>query len=251
MTALLSVSNLCVNYGVVSAVSNFNIEVGSGELVAVLGSNGAGKTSTLRAIAGLTRKASGVVQVSGMDISSLPAYKVARCGLVLVPEGRRVFAPLTVEENLLIGGHTKRSRASVSALLDEVYDLFPRLRERRWGPSGLLSGGEQQMLAFGRAMMAAPKVMLLDEPSMGLAPILVDAIMDSVSAIKDLGVGVLMVEQNTTMALRVADRAVVLRRGEIVLAECAEKVRHSEALMAALLGDVSAGRTSASGLADG
>jgi branched-chain amino acid transport system ATP-binding protein len=242
MTALLNVSNLSVNYGVVSAVSKFDIEVGAGEVVVVLGSNGAGKTSTLRAIAGLTKKRTGMVCLNGLNISSFPAHKVARSGLVLVPEGRRVFAPLTVEENLLIGGHTQRSRTTLNELLSEVYELFPRLRERRTGASGLLSGGEQQMLAFGRAIMASPKVMLLDEPSMGLAPNMVDAIMDSVAAIKKLGVGVLMVEQNSTMALRVAERAVVLRRGEVVLAEDAVKVRQNDSLMAALLGDVAAGR---------
>jgi branched-chain amino acid transport system ATP-binding protein len=241
MTTLLNVSNLSVKYGIITAVSKFDIAVDSGEVTVVLGSNGAGKSSTLRAIAGLTKKGSGKVLFKGADISSLPAHKIARSGLVLVPEGRRVFAPLTVEENLLLGGHTQRSRKSLRSLLVEVYDLFPRLFERRTAASGLLSGGEQQMLAFGRAMMASPKVMLLDEPSMGLAPIMVDAIMQSVDAIRSRGVGVLMVEQNSTMALRIAQRAVVLRRGEVVLAEAASNVRQNESLMAALLGDVGEG----------
>lgn len=241
MTTLLNVSDLSVKYGIITAVSKFDIQVDSGEVTVVLGSNGAGKSSTLRAIAGLTKKGSGKVLFNSVDISSLPAHKIARSGLVLVPEGRRVFAPLTVEENLLLGGHAQRSRKSLRALLAEVYDLFPRLFERRTGASGLLSGGEQQMLAFGRAMMASPKVMLLDEPSMGLAPIMVDTIMQSVDAIRSRGVGILMVEQNSTMALRIAQRAVVLRRGEVVLAEEARKVRQNESLMAVLLGDVGAG----------
>lgn len=236
--ALLNVSDLHVSYGAVTAVSKFDVQVDTNEVIVVLGANGAGKSSALRAIAGLTKKRSGRVIFDGQDISSWPAYKIARSGLVLVPEGRKVFAPLTVEENLLLGGHTQRSRATLRALLADVYDLFPGLFERRKGRSGLLSGGEQQMLAFGRAMMASAKVMLLDEPSMGLAPIMVASMMESVDKIRSRGVGVLMVEQNSTMALGIARRAVVLRRGEIVLEDDASKVRQNSSLMNAFLGDI-------------
>ena len=232
---LLEVNGLEVRYGGVRAVRGINLSVDSGGVQVVLGANGAGKTSTLRAICGLERKHAGTVRWQGRDVSGWPTYRLARAGLVLVPEGRRVFAPLTVEENLLLGAYTKR-RWQIAEALDRVYDLFPILRERSHSRAGLLSGGEQQMLAFGRAMMAEPAMVLADEPSMGLSPAMVDTIMESIAAIAATGIGVLAVEQNANAALAIAERAVVLERGEIVLEGSAADVRTHPDVVRAFLG---------------
>jgi len=214
---LLEVHDLHVRYGGVIAVRGIDLSVDEGRVEVVLGANGAGKTSTLRAICGQLRQSQGHVRWADSDISTWPSFKVARAGLVLVPEGRRVFAPLSVYENLLLGGYTNKSKARRAELLESVFTMFPILGERRKQPAGLLSGGEQQMLAFGRAMMAEPKVMLMDEPSMGLSPAMVERIMDAIGDIAKTGIGILMVEQNAMAALEVAESAIVLERGHIVL----------------------------------
>jgi branched-chain amino acid transport system ATP-binding protein len=234
---LLEVRGLEVRYGGVAAVRGVDLSADAGRVEVVLGSNGAGKTSSLRSISGLQRQAGGTIHWDGRDISKWPAFKIARAGLVLVPEGRRVFAPLTVEQNLQLGGYTNRSKEQRQEALDRVYQLFPILVERRNGRAGLLSGGEQQMLAFGRALMAAPKVVLADEPSMGLSPAMVDAVMGSIAEIAKTGIGVLMVEQNANAALAVADAAVVIERGRIVLRGSATEVRSHPDVVRAFLGE--------------
>jgi len=234
---LLEVEGLHVRYGGVTAVEGIDVAVDPGEIQAVLGANGAGKTSTLRSVVGQVKQSAGTIRWDGADISSWPSFKVARAGLVMVPEGRRVFGPLDVHENLLLGAYTNRSKAQRDAVLEQVFVMFPVLHERRRQPAGLLSGGEQQMLAFGRAMMAQPKVILLDEPSMGLSPIMVDLVMESIERIAGTGIGVLMVEQNAMAALRVARRAVVIERGRVVLTGSAGEVRKHPDVVKAFLGD--------------
>jgi branched-chain amino acid transport system ATP-binding protein len=235
--SLLEVTGLEVRYGGVAAVRGIDLAVDTHNVSVVLGSNGAGKTSTLRAITGLVRKAKGKVLWDGQDITGWPAFRIARAGLVMVPEGRRVFAPLSIEDNLMLGGYVNRSKARRSEILSEVYELFPILVERRRAKAGLLSGGEQQMLAFGRAMMAEPRLILMDEPSMGLSPAMVDTIMDSIGRISALGIGVLMVEQNAAAALTVATKATVLERGETVLEGSAAEVGAHPQVVKAFLGD--------------
>ena len=235
--SLLEVQGLEVRYGGVAAVRGIDLEVDTHRVSVVLGSNGAGKTSTLRAISGLVRRSGGRVVWDGKEISDWPAYRVARAGLVMVPEGRRVFAPLSVEDNLLLGGYVNRSKPRRAQILSEVYGLFPILAERRRAKAGLLSGGEQQMLAFGRAMMAEPRLILMDEPSMGLSPAMVDTIMESIGRISALGIGVLMVEQNAAAALTVAAQATVLERGETVLAGSAAEVASHPQVVRAFLGE--------------
>lgn len=232
----LELEKVSVRYGGIVAVHGIDLVVGDNEVLAVLGANGAGKSSLLKGIVGLAKLGSGSVRWAGEDITGAPAYRIARRGLVLVPEGRRVFAPLTVEENLLLGAYTQPSRSWQKQRIDHVYAMFPVLSERRAKSAGLLSGGEQQMLAFGRALMANPKLILMDEPSMGLAPVIVDAIMASVAAIAREGIGVLMVEQNATAALEVAHRVVVLDRGEIVLRGTVDEVRSHPLVLQAFLG---------------
>ena len=231
----LDVDGLTVRYGAVQAVRGVSLGIEAGEVLVVLGANGAGKSSTLRAIAGLI-PSRGPVLWDGVDISHWPAHRRARAGLALVPEGRRVFAPLTVEENLKLGAYGVKSSAARGSRMESVYALFPRLEERRTSPAGLLSGGEQQMLAIGRALMAGPRVVLMDEPSMGLAPTVVDTVMDSVRAIAHTGVGVLMVEQNAVAALDIARRAAVLDRGLVVATGDAEQLREDPSVLRAFLG---------------
>lgn len=205
-----------MRYGAVTAVDRLSFEVRSQDVVVILGANAAGKTSTLRAICGLTRLCHGSVMFSGADISGWKPYAIARKGLALVPEGRRIFANLSVEENLLMGAYMA-SQADSKTRLAEVYALFPILGERRRGRGGLLSGGEQQMLAIGRALMSDPKLVLLDEPSEGLSPRIIRDVMDQVVAIAQRGVGVLMVEQNAAVALEIATRALVVERGRLIV----------------------------------
>jgi branched-chain amino acid transport system ATP-binding protein len=211
---MLEITDLHVSYGRVEAVRGFSATVRPGRITLVLGANGAGKTTSLRAISGLLPAVSGSVRLKDREVLGRPAHRLVGAGLVMVPEGRRIFAPLTVEENLRIGGY-RAPRSSIAVNLDRVYGLFPVLKDRRTGAAGLLSGGEQQMLAFGRALMSTPDVMLLDEPSMGLAPVVVDTIIASVREIADAGIGVLMVEQNADTSLEVADDVVVVSRGEV------------------------------------
>jgi branched-chain amino acid transport system ATP-binding protein len=235
--SLLEVHGLEVRYGGVAAVRGIDLQVDTHHVSVVLGSNGAGKTSTLRAITGLVRRSAGHVLWDGKDISGWASYRIARAGLVMVPEGRRIFAPLSVEDNLLLGGYVNRSKSRRAQILSEVYELFPILAERRGGKAGLLSGGEQQMLAFGRAMMAEPRLILMDEPSMGLSPAMVDTIMESIGRISALGMGVLMVEQNAAAALTVASQATVLERGETVLVGTAAEVGSHPQVVKAFLGE--------------
>ncbi len=235
--SILEVTGLHVRYGGVTAVRGIDLSLDLGRIEVILGANGAGKTSSLRAISGQLRQDAGKIMWDGADISRWPSYKVARAGLVLVPEGRKVFAPLSVHENLLLGGYVKHSESRREQLLKEVLDLFPILGQRSRQLAGLLSGGEQQMLALGRAMMSAPKVILMDEPSMGLAPVMVDAVMDAIADISSTGIGVLMVEQNAMAALRVARSAVVMERGHLTLAGSATELRRHPDVVKAFLGD--------------
>jgi len=235
--SILEVTGLHVRYGGVVAVRGIDLSLDLGRIEVILGANGAGKTSSLRAISGQLRQEAGTIIWDGVDISRWPSYKVARAGLVLVPEGRKVFAPLSVHENLLLGGYVKHSESQRERLLKEVLELFPILGQRSRQPAGLLSGGEQQMLALGRAMMSAPKVILMDEPSMGLAPVVVDAVMDAIADISSTGIGVLMVEQNAMAALRVAGSAVVMERGHLTLTGSATEMRRHPDVVKAFLGD--------------
>jgi branched-chain amino acid transport system ATP-binding protein len=233
----LLVEDLAVRYGHVRAVEGISLRVERGSVVAVLGANGAGKTSTLRALSGSLRGSmSGRVELFGESIARRRADRIVRRGMVLVPEGRQVIAPLTVEENLLLGGYRQRSRSRLAELLEEAFALFPVLRERRGAPAGLLSGGEQQMLAFGRALMAEPRLILMDEPSMGLSPAMVDRVMEAVAAINGRGTSILLVEQNATAAFTVATHAYVLDQGRIVRGGSAAEVSADPIVVQAFLG---------------
>jgi branched-chain amino acid transport system ATP-binding protein len=232
----LVVEGLVVRYGGVQAVSDASFEVRAGQVVALLGANGAGKTSTLTSLIGANQGAtSGSISALGKSTRRPRAATMARRGIALVPEGRRVFAPLSVEENLLVGGYTTKRRR-VRELVAEMYDLFPILGERRDSPAGLLSGGEQQMLAFGRAMMSEPRLILMDEPSMGLSPIMVDRVMGAITSINERGTSILLVEQNAYAALSVASYAYVLERGEIVRSGSSAELRQDPIVAEAFLG---------------
>ncbi len=233
----LSVENLSVQYGAVHAVRSLCLDASAGGVLAVLGANGAGKTSTLRGIMGLEKQVSGRVELHGTAITGWKTERIAKAGLALVPQGRRIFGSLSVEENLYLGGYRQSSRMAVRRMLAECYEMFPVLAERRQQKAGYLSGGEQQMLAFGRALMAKPSVILMDEPSMGLAPIFVTRIMDTVRNIANSGIAVLIVEQNAMAALRIADNVVVLELGTEVFRGTVADVRNDEALVKAFLGE--------------
>ena len=232
---VVEVRDLAVRYGRLTGLQQLDLTLQQGEISLVLGANGAGKTSALRGICGDVARAAGSVTLRGRDLGRRPAWWAARAGMVLVPEGRQIVAPLTVAENLLLGGYPNRSASSRAAIQQEVYDLFPVLHDRRDAPGGLLSGGEQQLLAFGRAMMADPAVVLLDEPSMGLAPVMVDRVLGAVVDIAARGIAVLMVEQNAG-ALDIAHHARVLEQGRVVLQGPAEQLRDDPAVTAAFLG---------------
>lgn len=235
--ALLEVRDLHTFYGSVEALKGISLQVDEGEIVALVGSNGAGKTTTLRTISGLERARSGAVRFAGRDITRAPAHEIVALGLGHVPEGRRVFSGLTVEENLNLGGYLLRRQPSLlKQRRDEVYEIFPRLRERRHQLAGTLSGGEQQMLAIGRALMMQPKLLALDEPSMGLAPLLVKTIFEIIQDIRRRGTAVLLVEQNARQALRIADRGYVLETGRIVLSDDAARLAADPRVRAAYLG---------------
>jgi branched-chain amino acid transport system ATP-binding protein len=233
---MLEISDLHVNYAHVEAVRGVSVSVQPGKITLVLGPNGAGKTTTLKAVAGLEPPASGRVTLEGADITGLAPHKIVRKGVALVPEGRRVFGPLSIAENLRLGGYTA-PRAAFDETLARVYEMFPILSERREGAAALLSGGEQQMLAFGRALMSQPKVMLLDEPSMGLAPVVVDTVLQKVRAMADGGIGILMVEQNAEAGLEVADEVVAVTRGEVVYSGAAKDARNHASVLRAFLGE--------------
>jgi len=233
---LFSVRGLEVRYGGIAAVKGVDLDVDEGQIVTVLGANGAGKSSLMRAIAGVIRPSAGSVIYRGEHVEGWHAYRAPGQGLVLVPEGRRILSPLSVEDNLLLGAYTVRSRAAIEATLKRVYDMFPILRERRRFAGGLLSGGEQQMLAFGRALMAQPALILMDEPSMGLAPVMVEKIMESVADIGRSGVSILMVEQNATYALEIAHQGYVLEQGRVVLQGTAAEIASDAGVVEAFLG---------------
>ena len=233
---LLSITGLVAGYGGITAVKGVGFEVNSGEIVTLIGSNGAGKSTTLRAISGLIRPRAGTITFNGEAIDRLPPHKIVAMGMSHVPEGRGIFARLTVLENLAMGAFQRKDR-EIHSDLAKVYDLFPRLKERLHQMGGTLSGGEQQMLAIGRAMMARPKLLLLDEPSMGLSPLLVETIFSTIRSIKAQGSTILLVEQNALMALEVADRAYVLESGVITLEGSGADLANDDSVRRAYLGE--------------
>ena len=235
-TPVLDVVNLRVSYGAVQAVRDVSLRVLPNQVVSVLGANGAGKSSTVRAICGAVSSSADSVRYLGKEYKRRRAYKMARVGLVLVPEGRKIIGPLTVEENLLLGGFSVGGRRTLAGELDEMYELFPILRTRKDVPGGLLSGGEQQMLAIGRALMARPKLIVMDEPTMGLAPIMVDSVMETVGRISKLGVAILMVEQNVTAAMPVSDYVYVLEQGRVAYSGVASEALENSEVLEAFLG---------------
>lgn len=235
MSVILSVESLNVSYGSIHAVKGVSFDVNEGEIVTLIGANGAGKSTTLNTISGLLRSKSGSVTFMGEDLNRVPPHKVVSRGMALVPEGRRVFLQMSVQENLEMGAYTK-GNAGIPADLEVVYGQFPRLKERRRQVAGTLSGGEQQMLAMGRALMSHPKLLMLDEPSMGLAPILVEQIFEIIQKLHKAGTTILLVEQNAQMALSIADRGYVLETGKIVTAGPSGELLASPAIKKAYLG---------------
>ena len=234
---MLKVRGLKVSYGGINAVKGVDLDVAEGELVTLIGANGAGKTTTLKALAGLLRPAAGRIHYNGIDITARPAFELVRQGLALVPEGRGVFGRLTVEENLAMGAYSRRDRARITTDFDRVYGLLPRLAERRRQHGGTLSGGEQQMLAIGRALMSRPRMLLLDEPSMGLAPLMVQTIFETIRAIAAEGVTLLLVEQNAKLALETCHRGYVMESGLIALADGASRLLTNPQVRQAYLGE--------------
>jgi len=233
---MLQVKNLCVSYGAIKALKGISFDVENGEIISLIGSNGAGKTTTLHSISNIIKKQSGSVFFEGEDISDMSADKIVARNLIQVPEGRRVFANLTVRENLELGAYLRKDKAEIARDMEKVFSLFPRLKERVRQAAGTLSGGEQQMLAMGRAIMSKPRLLLLDEPSMGLAPILVDEIFEIIKRINADGTTILLVEQNAYKALSIADRAYVLETGEIKKSGLAADLIKDESVKAAYLG---------------
>ncbi|HEM3489829.1 TPA: ABC transporter ATP-binding protein [Streptococcus suis] len=234
--AMLEVKNLSVNYGVIEAVKDVSFEVNEGEVVTLIGANGAGKTSILRTISGLVRPSAGTISFLGNEIQKVPARKIVADGLSQVPEGRHVFAGLTVMENLEMGAFLRNNREENQANLKKIFARFPRLEERKNQDAATLSGGEQQMLAMGRALMSQPKLLLLDEPSMGLAPIFIQEIFDIIQDIQKQGTTVLLIEQNANKALAIADRGYVLETGKVVLSGTGKELLVSEEVKKAYLG---------------
>jgi branched-chain amino acid transport system ATP-binding protein len=235
--AMLEVKDLEVTYGVIKAIKGVSFEVNEGEVISLIGANGAGKTTILHAVSGLLGKAGGTVTYEGQDITAYPAHKIVELGMAHVPEGRRVFAQLSVLENLKLGAYTRKDKKELEDTLQTVYKRFPRLEERKNQMAGTLSGGEQQMLAMGRALMSHPKLILMDEPSMGLSPILVEEIFSIIRDISASGTTVLLVEQNAKKALAIADRAYVLETGNIILSGSAEELINDESVKKAYLGE--------------
>jgi branched-chain amino acid transport system ATP-binding protein len=234
----LEVHEINAYYGNIHALREVSLSVDEGEIVTLIGANGAGKTTTLNCISGLIRPRSGTVQLEGEDLTRVLPHHIVERGVVQVPEGRRTFARLTVDENLRMGGFTLTDEADVRAGIERAYEMFPRLKERRSQVAGTLSGGEQQMLAMSRGLMAKPKVLLLDEPSMGLSPILVESIFETIRRIHADGTSILLVEQNALMALNVADRGYVLQTGQIILADTAANLAANEQVRQAYLGEI-------------
>ena len=235
--AMLEVKDLEVYYGVIQAIKGVSFHVDQGEVIALIGANGAGKTTILHTVTGLLAPKKGSVYFEGKEITKMPAHKIVSLGMAHVPEGRRVFAELSVYENLKMGAYTRKDRSEIEATLEKVYERFPRLKERRNQMAGTLSGGEQQMLAMGRALMSKPKIILMDEPSMGLSPILVNEIFDIIQEVSNSGTTVLLVEQNAKKALAIADRAYVLETGNIVLEGKAKDLLEDDSIKKAYLGE--------------
>lgn len=235
--AMLEVKNLHVHYGVIEAIKGIDFEVNKGEVIALIGANGAGKTTTLHTISGLIAPSEGTVIFEGKDITKTPGYKIVSMGMAHVPEGRRVFQELTVLQNLKMGAYTRKDKKEIEETLEMVYKRFPRLAERKNQMAGTLSGGEQQMLAMGRALMSHPSIILMDEPSMGLSPIFVNEIFDIIKEVSKAGTTVLLVEQNAKKALAIADRAYVLETGKIVLSGNANDLLNNDAIKKAYLGE--------------
>ena len=236
-TPLLELKDLKVAYGGIQAVKGIDLSVDQGELVCLIGANGAGKTTTLKGITGLQPIKSGKIHYAGEDITGKPAFQLVRKGLSMVPEGRGVFGALTIEENLAMGAYARDDRAAIKDDIERVFGLFPRLKERRKQTAGTLSGGEQQMLAMGRAIMSRPKLLLLDEPSMGLAPLMVQKVFETVMAISREGVTILLIEQNAKLALEVSSRGYVMESGEITLQGKAKQLLSDPKVREAYLGE--------------
>jgi len=234
--SMLEITNLHTYYGNIHALKGVSLTVEKGEIVTLIGANGAGKTTTLRAISGLLKPREGSILFDGEDLTALKAHDIVYKGIVMVPEGRGIFARLTVTENLDLGAYSRTKVNTIAADQERVFSIFPRLKERQKQVAGTLSGGEQQMLAIGRALMAHPRMVLLDEPSMGLAPILVEGIFDTIQQINKEGTTILLVEQNALMALSVADRGYVIQTGQIVLADAAETLEANEMVRKSYLG---------------
>lgn len=234
---MLTIENLEVYYGVIRAIQGISFTVNEGEVIALIGANGAGKTTILHTITGLVPAKSGSIQFEGHELTKTPAYKIVSMGMAHVPEGRRVFQNLSVYDNLKLGAYTRTDKAEIAQSLEMVYRRFPRLEERKHQVAGTLSGGEQQMLAMGRALMSHPKIILMDEPSMGLSPLLVTEIFDIIREISASGTTVLLVEQNAKKALSIADRAYVLETGNIVLEGDAKELMNNDSIKKAYLGE--------------
>lgn len=235
--SMLKVTDLQVYYGVIQALKGISFEVNEGEVIALIGANGAGKTTILHTVTGLINQKAGKIEFEGKDISHTPAYKIIAEGMAHVPEGRRVFAELSVYDNLMMGAYTRKDKKEIAETLAMVYKRFPRLEERKKQMAGTLSGGEQQMLAMGRALMSKPKIILMDEPSMGLSPIFVNEIFEIIKAVSASGTTVLLVEQNAKKALSIADRAYVLETGKIILEGDAKVLMNDERVKKAYLGE--------------
>ena len=235
--AMLEVKNLKVHYGVIQAIKGISFEVNEGEVIALIGANGAGKTTTLQTITGMLKPSEGEILFEGQDIVKVPGHKIVSMGMAHVPEGRRVFAELSVYENLKLGAYTRKDKNEIAESLAKVYKSFPRLEERKNQLAGTLSGGEQQMLAMGRALMSKPKIILMDEPSMGLSPIFVEEIFHIIREISASGTTVLLVEQNAKKALAIANRAYVLETGNIVLSGDAKEMMNNASIKKAYLGE--------------
>ncbi|QQZ27671.1 ABC transporter ATP-binding protein [Thiothrix subterranea] len=236
--SLLSVQNLCVNYDSIRAVKGISFEVEAGETVCLIGANGAGKTTTLKTLSGLLPATSGEIVFDGRKLHGMPAYQIAALKLALVPEGRGIFTRMSVLENLMMGAYNRSDRAAVQREIDDIYTLLPRLAERRQQQAGLLSGGEQQMLALARAMLSKPKLLMLDEPSMGLAPIMVQTIYRIIQTIAQQGITILLIEQNVRLALSISQRGYVMEHGDITLSGAAQTLANDPAVQAAYLGEL-------------
>ena len=235
--AMLEVKDLYVSYGMIAALKGISFEVNEGEIVTLIGANGAGKTTTLHTLTGLLHAKSGSITFDGKELTKTPAHKIVEMGIAHVPEGRRIFQNLTVLDNLKLGAFTRKDKAGIAKDIEEVYELFPRLAERKTQIAGTLSGGEQQMLAMGRALMSKPKIVVMDEPSMGLSPLLVSKIFDIIEMIRERGTTVLLVEQNAKKALAISDRAYVLETGKIVLSGDAHELMNDDSVKKAYLGE--------------